>query len=62
MSTKDDTNTCIQLSRKTRDELADMGGKKDTYEDIIKGLMKFKKPIDSVPESTDTIQTRSNDD
>lgn len=42
---KKDTITCIQLSKKTRDRLAEMGNKKDTYEDIVKALMNFKSPI-----------------
>jgi len=45
-SRKKDQITCIQLSKKTRDRLAEMGGKKDTYEDIIKGLIDFKSPIE----------------
>jgi len=42
---KKDTITCIQLSKKTRDRLAEMGNKKNTYEDIVKALMDFKSPI-----------------
>ena len=41
---KKDT-TCIQVSKETRDLLATMGAKNDSYEDIIKGLMDFKSPI-----------------
>lgn len=43
---KKDDITCIQLSKRTRDMLAEMGGKKDTYEDIIKGLIDFKNPME----------------
>ncbi len=38
-------NTCIQISKETRDLLATMGAKNDSYEDIIKDLMDFKSPI-----------------
>lgn len=36
---KKDEVTCVQLSKKTRDELAKLGTRKDTYEKIIRGLM-----------------------
>lgn len=57
MSKKDEI-TCIQLSKKTRDELANMGGKTDTFEDIIKGLMKFEKPTDetSIEKNTEKVE------
>ena len=34
-----DEITCVQLSKKTRDKLAELGKKKDTFEKIILGLM-----------------------
>ena len=33
--------TNIQVSRKTRDALAELGNKNDTYDDIIQKLLKF---------------------
>ena len=33
--------TTIQLSRDTRDKLADLGKKGDSYEDIILNLIKY---------------------
>ena len=36
---KRDEITCVQLSKQTRDKLAELGNKKDTYEKIILGLM-----------------------
>lgn len=50
--------TCIQLSKETRDLLAEMGGKRDRYEDIIKALIDFKSPtgedrVQDVVESED---------
>ncbi len=38
-NTKRDEITCVQLSRKTRDELARMGHKSDTFEDVIRTLI-----------------------
>jgi len=37
---KKDEITCVQLSKETRDKLAELGNKKDTFESIILGLMK----------------------
>ena len=36
---KKDEITCVQLSKKTRDQLAELGTKKDTFEKIILGIM-----------------------
>ena len=33
--------TTVKLSKKTRDELADLGKKNETYEGIIRRLMDF---------------------
>lgn len=38
-SKKRDEITCVQLSKLTRDKLAEMGKKSDTFEDIITNLM-----------------------
>ena len=56
MSTKDEV-TCIQLSKKTRNELASMGSKTDTFEDIVRGLMKLEKPTDetSIEKNTEKV-------
>jgi len=40
---KKDLITCVQLTKKTRDKLAELGTKKDTFEGIILNLMN-KKP------------------
>lgn len=56
MSTKKDDNTCIQLPKKLKDELASMGAKNDTYADIIKDLMKFEKPEDNAAGTEDTVE------
>ena len=37
-----DLITCVQLSKKTRDKLAQLGTKKDTFEGIILNLMEDK--------------------
>ncbi len=37
-----DLITCVQLSKKTRDKLAKLGTKKDTFEGIILNLMEEK--------------------
>ncbi len=39
---KKDEITCIQLSKETRDKLAELGKKKDTFESIIVNLMDDK--------------------
>jgi len=36
---KRDEITCVQLSKETRDKLATLGAKKDTFEDIILNLI-----------------------
>ena len=46
--------SCIQLSRGTKNKLAEMGGKNDSYEDIVIKLMDFKKPL-----SEDQSETKS---
>ncbi len=33
--------TTIKLSKKTRDALAELGSKKETYEDVIEKLIEF---------------------
>lgn len=33
--------TTVKLSKKTRDKLAELGSKKETYEDIIQRLIVF---------------------
>ena len=38
---RDDSKTNIQVSRATRDVLAKLGSKGDTYDDIIKRLIEF---------------------
>ena len=45
--------TCIQLSKETRNRLAEMGGKNDTYEDIVKALIDFKTPVAEGKKSKD---------
>jgi len=35
--------TTVKLSKKTRDKLAKLGNKKETYEDIVERLIKFYK-------------------
>jgi len=35
--------TTVKLSKKTRDRLAELGSKKETYEDIIRRLIEFYK-------------------
>ncbi len=42
-SSRKDLITCVQLSKKTRDKLAKLGTKKDTFEGIILNLME-KEP------------------
>lgn len=44
--TNKDTITTIQLSKETKNKLADLGTKQDTFEDIIKRL------IDEINEKT----------
>jgi len=39
---KRDEITCVQLSKETRDRLAELGTKKDTFENIIVNLMENK--------------------
>lgn len=39
---KKDEITCVQLSKETRDKLAELGSKKDTFESIIVNLMDDK--------------------
>lgn len=37
--------TCVRLSKKTRDSLAKMGDKTQTFDDVVTGLItKSKKP------------------
>lgn len=49
---KKDEITCVQLSKATRDKLAELGTKKDTFEDII--LKQMAKPCaDEIGESDD---------
>ena len=36
---KKDEITCVQLTKVTRDKLASLGSKKDTFEDIIVNLI-----------------------
>jgi len=37
--------TCVRLSKKTRDSLAEMGKKTETFDEIVTGLItKSKKP------------------
>jgi len=43
-----DEITCIQLSKETRDKLANLGTKTDTFESII--LKQLEKPCASKPE------------
>jgi len=38
-ATRKDLITCVQLSKETRNKLAELGTKKDTFEDIILNLM-----------------------
>jgi len=38
-TTRKDLITCVQLSKETRNRLAELGTKKDTFEDIILNLM-----------------------
>lgn len=38
-----DKRTTIVLSKSTRDELASLGGKDDSFEDIVKKLIRFWK-------------------
>jgi len=38
--------TTIKISKKTRDALAELGSKKETYEDVIRRLIEsFKKHV-----------------
>jgi len=48
--------TCIQISKQTRDKLADMGSKKDTFEDVVNKLIDFKKPTSDKSDTTDTVE------
>lgn len=44
MSMRDNSKTNVQITRKTRDALIDLGKKGDTYDDIIRMLIKnFKE-------------------
>ena len=45
MSESKEKPSCIQLSHDTKNKLAEMGGKNDSYEDIVIKLMNFKKPL-----------------
>ena len=40
---RDDSKTNIQISRTTRDALAELGKKDDTYDDIIRRLIEHFK-------------------
>ena len=46
-----DEITCIQLSKETRDKLANLGTKTDTFESII--LKQLEKPCAAKPEVED---------
>jgi len=39
MNSRNNSKTCIQLSKETKSKLDDLGKKQDTYEDIIKRLL-----------------------
>jgi hypothetical protein len=43
------STTTILLKRKTRDELKVMGSKGQTYDQLIRELIKLKKAVTSVP-------------
>ena len=58
---KKDKITCIQLSKETRNRLAEMGGKNDTYEDIVKALIDFKTPVIESNQIKDVV-TRGHED
>lgn len=55
-----DKNTCIQLSKETRNKLAEFGKKDDTFEDIVTNLMKLSDSKTSSQKSERS--TRDNED
>ena len=62
MSTrKKDEISCIQLSKETKERLASMGGKGDSFEDIIKKAIDFKPPVSSKTTDTDASEGESNE-